>query len=115
MGTSTCWNTAGSPGTATLRATATVTGGGRSVSLFSPAVRITVTHRVPPDVPAATYARTYSCGNHTPYVWLTFDDYGSATEVRSILFEPLLRRNDVRALMFPSGPGPGRTRHSSRR
>ena len=100
-GTSTCWNTAGAPGKATLRATATVTGGGRSVSLSSPAVRVTVTHRVPPDVPAATYARTYSCGNRTPYVWLTFDDYGSTAQVRSIL--STLRRNDVRALVFPIG------------
>jgi peptidoglycan-N-acetylglucosamine deacetylase len=101
VGTSTCWNTARSPGKATLRATATVTGGGRSVSLSSAAVRITVTHRVTPDVPAATYARTYSCGNHTPYVWLTFDDYGSTAQVRSIL--STLRRNDVKALMFPIG------------
>jgi peptidoglycan-N-acetylglucosamine deacetylase len=100
-GASTCWNTAGSPGKATLRATATVTGGGRSVSLSSPAVRITVIHRVPPDVPAATYARTYSCGNHTPYVWLTFDDFGSTGQVRSIL--STLRRNHVRALLFPVG------------
>jgi peptidoglycan/xylan/chitin deacetylase (PgdA/CDA1 family) len=100
-GTSTCWNTAGSPGKARLRATATVTGGGRSVSLSSPAVRVTVTHRVPPDVPAATYARTYSCGNDSRYVWLTFDDYGSTAQVRSIL--STLLRNDVRALMFPIG------------
>jgi hypothetical protein len=35
VGTSTCWNTARSPGRATLRATATVTGDGRSVSLSS--------------------------------------------------------------------------------
>ena len=78
-----------------------MTGGGRSVSLSSPAVRITVTRRVPPDVPAATYARTSTCGNHTPYVWLTFDDYGSAAHVTSIL--STLRRNHVQAMLFPIG------------
>ena len=76
--TSTCWNTAGSPGTATLRATATVTGR-RPLgdAVVGTGVRITITRRVPPDVPVTTYRRTSSCGNDTPYVWLTFDDYGS--------------------------------------
>ena len=100
-GTSTCWNTAGSPGTATLLATARLTGRGRSATLTSAPVPVTITRRVPPDVPVATYRRTSSCGNDSPYVWLTFDDYGSTPEVRSIL--ATLRRNDARALIFPIG------------
>ena len=34
-------------------------------------------------------------------MWLTFDDYGSATQVRSIL--ATLKRNNVKATMFPIG------------
>lgn len=100
-GTSTCWNTAGSTGTATLVATATLTGRGRSATLSSAPVPVTITRRVPPDVPVTTYRRTRSCGNESPYVWLTFDDYGSTAQVDSIL--ATLRRNDARALMFPIG------------
>jgi peptidoglycan/xylan/chitin deacetylase (PgdA/CDA1 family) len=100
-GTSTCWNTSGSPGTATLLATATLAGRGRSATLWSAPVPVTVTRRRAPDVPVATYTRTYSCGNDSPYVWLTFDDYGSTAQVRSIL--ATLRRNDAKALMFPVG------------
>lgn len=100
-GTSTCWNTAGSPGPATLLATARLTGRGRSSTLTSAPVPVTITRRVPPDVPVTTYRRTSSCGNDSPYVWLSFDDYGSTPQVRSIL--GTLRRNDAKALMFPIG------------
>ena len=53
VGTSTCWNTAGS-GKGHAEGDRDGDRWRPSVSLSSPAVRITVTRRVPPDVPAAT-------------------------------------------------------------
>jgi peptidoglycan/xylan/chitin deacetylase (PgdA/CDA1 family) len=100
-GRSTCWNTAGPPGPATLRATATLTGGGRFAMVRSAPVPVTVTRRVPPDVPVTTYLKTYSCGNTSPLVWLSFDDSGSTAQVTSIL--ATLKRNNVKATMFPVG------------
>jgi peptidoglycan/xylan/chitin deacetylase (PgdA/CDA1 family) len=100
-GTSTCWSTAGSPGKASLVATATLTGRGHSATISSAPLHVTVTRRVAPAVSLASYRKTSSCGNSSRYVWLTFDDSGSPAQVRSIL--GTLRRNNVKATMFPIG------------
>ena len=66
------------------------------------AVLAGVRHRHPPRAAGRAgddVRRTSSCGNHSPYVWLTFDDYGSTAQVRSIL--ATLRRNDVQGADVP--------------
>jgi len=100
-GTATCWRFAGAPGVATLRASLRMVKGTAVRTVTSPPWYSTVTRRTSADVSTATYYKTYRCGNTTPYVWLTFDDLGSYSQVTSIL--ATLKRNNVKAHMFPIG------------
>ena len=53
------------------------------------------------DVSAARDEQVRRCHHSTPDVWLTFDDYGSAEQVRAIV--ATLTRNGVRGRFFVTG------------
>jgi peptidoglycan/xylan/chitin deacetylase (PgdA/CDA1 family) len=90
-------------GSHAIRATGTIRAGGRTTTVSGTSTRNVLANGVPSPTPM-TFTRMYQiekCQNTSKNVWLTFDDGGSATQVRSIL--ATLKRNNAKGRFFFTG------------